>query len=134
MNWSVALASLILASVTWTIISIIRNYSIARKIGLPIIVSPVSPLNPLWILTSRAFPSILLLRYLPFGFGKWARCTVLGWTFKDKHALHDELGSVFVIVTPGGNEVTVADAEITYNLLSRRKDFIKPAVMYGRDK
>lgn len=131
MNWFFAIASIIFALLSWTIISITSNYVTARKIGLPIVISPVSPLNPLWILTYRAFPSVLSLNRLPFGFGTWARCTFLGWTFKDKHALHDELGSVFVIVTPGGNEVTMADPQATHDVLSNRKGFIKPAVIYG---
>ena len=55
----------------------------------------------------------------------------MGWSFQDKHALHDELGPVFLIVTPGGNEITVADPETAHTVLTRRKEFIKPAVMYG---
>lgn len=130
MNLIFVLASIILASLTWTFFSIISNYNTARKIALPVIISPVSPLNPLWILTYRTFPFVLLLEHLPFGLGKWARCTYMGWTFHDKHALHDELGPIFVVVTPSGNEVSVADSQATHTILSRRKEFIKPAVMY----
>ena len=132
MNWLFVFASLLFATLAWTLISVIYNYNAARKVGFPIVISPVSPLNPLWILTSRAFPRILSLRHLPFGLGKWARCTYIGWTFQDKHALHDELGPIFVVVTPSGNEVTVADHQAAHTILSRRKEFIKPAVMYGR--
>ena len=132
MNWIFVLASIILAIFSWTLFSIISNYNTARQIGLPVIISPVSPLNPLWILTYRAFPSVLSLKHLPFGLGKWASCTYMGWTFHDKHALHDELGPVFVVVTPSGNEVSVADHQAAHTILSRRKEFIKPAVMYGR--
>lgn len=131
MNLIFVLASIIFASLSWTLFSVISNYNTARKIALPVIISPVSPLNPLWILTYRAFPFVLLLKHLPFGLGKWARCTYMGWTFHDKHALHDELGPIFVVVTPSGNEVSVADPQVTHNILSRRKEFIKPAVMYG---
>ncbi len=131
MNWTVALASVLIASFGWTTVSIISNFIAARKIGLPLVLSPVSPLNPFWIITCRAFPAILLLKYLPFGLGKWARCTYIGWQFHEKHALHDELGPVFLIVTPGGNEVSVADAQVAHTVLSQRKEFIKPAFMYG---
>ena len=131
MIWTVALASILVASLGWTAVSIISNYIAVRKIGLPLVISPVYPLNPFWIITYKVFPVILLLRYLPFGLGTWARCTYIGWQFDEKHALHDELGPVFVIVTPGGNEVTVADAQVAHIVLARRKDFIKPAIMYG---
>ena len=132
MNLILVLASIILAFVSWTVFSIISNYNAARKIALPVIISPVSPLNPLWILTYRLCPFILSLKHLPLGLGKWTRCTYLGWTFDDKHALHDELGPVFIVVTPSGNELSVADSQATHTVLSRRKEFIKPAVMYGR--
>ncbi|KAI4170343.1 MAG: hypothetical protein LQ346_008873, partial [Caloplaca aetnensis] len=44
--------------------------------------------------------------------------------------MHDELGPIFTLVTPAGNEVTVADPEAAHAVLARRKDFIKPAAMY----
>lgn len=131
MNWILVFASAILAPCSWSLIVIITNYNKARQIGFPIIISPVSSLNPLWILSYRIFPVILSLKHLPFGLGTWARCTVMGWTFQDKHALHDELGVIFTIVTPAGNEVTVADPQAAHVILSRRKEFIKPAAMYG---
>ena len=56
----------------------------------------------------------------------------MGWSFDDKHALHDELGDVFTVVTPGGNEVVIANPETAHVVLARRKEYIKPAVMYGK--
>ena len=131
MNWIVVLASILVASFGWTTVSIISNYTAARKIGLPLVLSPVYPFNPFWIITYRVFPFILSLKYLPFGLGTWTRCTYIGWQFHEKHALHDELGPVFLIVTPGGNEVAVADAQVAHTVLSQRKEFIKPTIMYG---
>lgn len=131
MSLILLLASIIFASWAWTLFSVVSNYNIARKLALPLIISPVSPLNPLWILTYKAFPLVLSLKYLPFGFGTWARCTFMGWTFHDKQALHHELGPCFIVVTPSGNEISVADPSATHNILSRRKEFNKPAVMYG---
>ncbi|KAL8727525.1 MAG: hypothetical protein Q9166_005996 [cf. Caloplaca sp. 2 TL-2023] len=125
------LGTSVLAYFLWTVYSIFQNYQIARRIGLPIVISPVSTLNPLWVLTWRSFPAILRLRHLPFGLGTWARCTSMGWAFQDKHKLHDEIGPLFTLVTPAANEVTVADPEVAHTVLVRRKDYIKPAVMYG---
>ena len=121
----------VLALCCWTVNSIYRNYLVARSFGLPIVISPVSPLNPFWILLWRGFPAILSLKHLPYGLGTWARCTSMGWAFQDKHRIHDKLGPLFVLVTPAGNEVTVADPEAAHTVLARRKDYIKPAVMYG---
>lgn len=125
-------STIFLGLLTWTSLSFWNNYKAARQIGFPIVISPVTPLNPIWILSWRLFPSILWLRHLPFGLGTWARCTYMGWSFDDKHALHDELGDIFTIVTPGGNEVIVADRDAAQNVLTRRKVYIKPAMMYGK--
>ncbi|KAL8895007.1 MAG: hypothetical protein Q9207_008336, partial [Kuettlingeria erythrocarpa] len=54
----------------------------------------------------------------------------MGWAFEDKYRIHDELGPIFTLVTPAGNEVTIADPEAAHAVLARRKDFIKPAAMY----
>jgi len=132
MNWFFVLSSFILVILIWSVGSIISNYNVARKVGLPLVISPVAPLNPLWILLYRTIPSVLLLKYLPFGLGRWARCTVMGWTFQDKHAMHDELGPIFTVVTPAGIELSVADPHVTHTIFSHRKEFIKPAVMYGK--
>ncbi|KAI4108318.1 MAG: hypothetical protein LQ339_002219 [Xanthoria mediterranea] len=120
----------ILAFVVWTTFSIFRNYQLAQRIGLPIVISPVSTLNPFWILLWRGFPAVLSLKHLPLGLGTWARCTSMGWAFQDKHKLHAEIGPLFTLVTPAANEVTVADPEAAHAVLARRKDYIKPAAMY----
>ena len=132
MNWLLVILTIPLALIIWTTSSLIENLKSARRIGLPVIISPVSSLNPFWILTYRAIPSVLHLRYLPYGLGTWARCMYMGWQFDDKHALHSEFGPVFTIITPAGNEVIVADPQTAHTVLAKRKDFIKPAVMYDQ--
>lgn len=132
MNWFLILFTIILALIIWTLASIISNYVLARRIGFPIIISPVSTLNPFWIISYKVFPPILQLKHLPFGLGTWARCTYIGWQFDDKYALHALLGPIFTIVTPGGNEVTVADPLTAHHILAQRKEFIKPAIMYDQ--
>lgn len=56
----------------------------------------------------------------------------MGWPFDDKDALHKELGPIFTIVTPAGLEITVADPHVTNAVCVKRKEFIKPAVMYDQ--
>lgn len=46
--------------------------------------------------------------------------------------MHAEHGKIFIHVTPGGNEMFVADAAASDQILSRRKDFLKPIDMLGR--
>ena len=132
MNFWAVPVTILLALSTWTLFSLRKNLQSARQTGLPILLSPVTPLNPFWILTCRIFPQILSLKHLPFGLGTWTRCAYMGWAFDDKHALHAELGEVFTLVTPGGNEVVIADPETARAVFLRRKEFIKPAVIYGK--
>ncbi|KAL8979669.1 MAG: hypothetical protein Q9177_006080 [Variospora cf. flavescens] len=54
----------------------------------------------------------------------------MGWAFQDKYKVHDEIGPLFILVTPAANEVTVADPDVARAVLGRRKDYVKPAVMY----
>ena len=131
MIFAMLIGSCLLSFALWQITSIARHYVAARKIGLPIIISPVSPLNPFWALSYRIFPSILSLRRLPYGLGTWARCTAMGWAFEDKHQIHDECGPLFTLVTPAGNEVTIADPIVAHTIFARRKDYVKPTILYG---
>ena len=55
----------------------------------------------------------------------------MGWTFQDKYAVHNEFGNAFTLVTPSRNEIILADPEAAHGVLSRRKEYIKPAEMYG---
>ncbi|KAF7511089.1 hypothetical protein GJ744_005320 [Endocarpon pusillum] len=119
-----------LAWVIWTVISLLSNYKAARRIGLPVIISPVSSLDPLWILTYRALPILRLFKSLPFGLGKWSRCAYMGWSFDDKYSPHKELDLAFALVTPSLNEVWIADPDAAHVVLSRRKEYIKSVKLY----
>ena len=125
----VYIGSVLVAWSVWMLSSFVKNYKKAQRIGLPMVLSPATPLNPFWIICYRVFPGVLSLRYLPFGF-RWVRCTFMGWTFSDKHALHDELGDLFLIISPGAIELIVANPDTAHAVLTQRKDFTKPSVMY----
>ena len=130
MAWIFIFCSAFTAYLVWTLISLLVNYHSARRIGLPIVISPISPLDPLWILSHRRLP-LKVLQSLPWGLGTFARCSYMGWSFQDKCAIHQEIGDAFVLVNPGTNEVVVADPKAVHSILGRRKDFIKPAALYG---
>lgn len=87
-----------------TIITIASNYRAARKTGLPIVVSPVSPRNPIWLLTQKYLAPIIY--QAPFGTGSWAQFTRRGWLWKDHEKMHQKLGKVWVQVSPRGLDVS----------------------------
>jgi cytochrome P450 len=101
----------------------------ARKIGLPILITPIHPANPLWMLTKdRLIPAISAL---PFGLGDWASRAEVGWTFGPKFSIHARYGEAFTIVSPGTNEIYLAEPNAAEDVMRRRNDFIKDPEMYG---
>ena len=124
-------ATAILVWLGWTFVSLLINYNIARRMGYPIVISPVYPLNILWILVRKAFLDDPTSSNLPSWLGKWTRCGHMAWMFEDNFSLHQELGKIFVLVTPSVNQVIIADPEAAYSVMQRRKEFIKPIAMYS---
>lgn len=119
-------------AVAWLIYGIVCfaiKYSDARKIDIPIVSSPVSPMNLFWVLLQ---PLLLpLLRRLPFRLGSFTRYNRRGWAFHDKCKMHLEFGDAWVHVTPTANWLYLSDADAVKELFSRRRDFIKPIGIYS---
>lgn len=126
-----SLGTAILVWLIWTFVSLFTNYKLARRMGYPIVISPVYPFNLVWILMRMAFLDDPTSPGLPSALGKWTRCSHLAWMFHDTYAMHEELGKVFVLVTPKVNQIIIADPSVAYSVMLRRKEFIKPIDMYG---
>lgn len=125
MQWLSILSTLIGAyclSIVWTLFS---NYSKAGKSGFPVYVCPTNPGNPFWMLSSvplrpllfRLLPTVIFERILP---------TIYGWEYWDRYSTFARFGPAFILVTPGKNELWVADVELANTILARRKDFNQP--------
>ena len=129
----IAYASILLTLPTlWTLYStycLLVNYLKALKLGLPIIIVPVTPESPLWIAFQTAFGSVL--RFLPFAATSFTRHCRLGWEFEDRYQTHARLGDVWMLVTPARNWLYVANAEAVTEIFGRGRDFINPAWMLG---
>jgi hypothetical protein len=124
MIFTIAVAILV-PSVLWYFSNYPRNVMSARRTGLPILFSPVSPANPLWLTFSSTFER-QLAKYLPCSIYKTIFMTIYGWQFRYRHSLNRLLpGSVFVLVTPGQNELWIADPDMVTEVLTRSDDFIQ---------
>lgn len=122
--WSLALLSAYL--LLSTIISLATNYAAARKTGLPVVISPVSKLNPVWLITQRRITP-WMRAHLPATFTSWTRHNTLSWFFDDKYRLFNDLGSKsWLHVTPAGIEFHCADPAVNAQVFGRRNDFDKP--------
>ncbi|KAK5051955.1 hypothetical protein LTR84_002759 [Exophiala bonariae] len=107
----------------WTMVALYRNYRLAQGADLPILISPVNPFNPLWIL-SRPYLNPLLSR-LPGVLSQSTRYNYLGWAWRDKNYLHTLHGPAFIIVTPGENQLIVGGADACDDLFKRYREWPK---------
>ena len=57
------------------------------------------------------------------GTAKFRRLYLFGWEANERSQIHEELGNVFTLVSPGGNWVTVGNADAVNDILRRPKDF-----------
>lgn len=129
MSLSSAALWLLLAYVGWSLLSFARNYRTAQKIGLPIVVSPVDALNPVWYLSRNIVGAVFLK--LPSGLGGWAHRLQSHWTNQARYAMHAKYGGAFQEVTPSSVKVFVADPEAIEDIYKRYNDFIKSPFIYG---
>ncbi|KAJ8128844.1 hypothetical protein O1611_g4789 [Lasiodiplodia mahajangana] len=117
-------AVLIAALALSTGLSLLRNYLAARTIGVPIRFIPISPLNPFWVLLDRNVLSIF--RRLPYGDNSFTRYNWRGWELEDRYRSHQEMGDMWVLVTPLKNWVYVNDPEALMSIFKRGAEFPRP--------
>ncbi|KAE8152066.1 cytochrome P450 monooxygenase [Aspergillus avenaceus] len=126
---SIALGLIVLGVIyllynTWPLY---RNWKRARRLGMPVIVSPVTTGSLLWLVVvySIRHGSIpTYLHRLPY-----VRVMRISWSVQEKQAVHKELGKLFIRVTPTDCELFVADRVLAKQILQRRDDFQKPRQM-----
>ncbi|CAG8953810.1 hypothetical protein HYFRA_00006702 [Hymenoscyphus fraxineus] len=120
----------------WIIHRLTNNYTVARRVGIPVVVIPVNPESPLWMLLSDYLgPSIdRILSWLPFGSGSFTRYAHRGWDVHDRAKSFLELGDAFILVTTGKNWLYICNAETLAEILQRRKEFERPLEIMGRGK
>lgn len=100
---------------------LVSNYVAARRLGIPIIVLPVSFENPIWGLL---MPYFAWVQDLPFG--KWYRYADIGWPTRDGNKTIAELGETFVLVSPARNQIMTAYPPAV-DRIYRDKNFVVPS-------
>jgi len=133
--WS-ALLLLPVTYLIWLAHRLITNYAIARRVGVPVVVIPVDPESPLWMLTSDYLGPFTdrVLSWIPFGSGSFTRYAHRGWDVHDRAKSFLELGDAFILVTTGKNWLYVCNAETVAEMLQRRKEFEGPLEIMGTFK
>jgi cytochrome P450 len=107
----------------WSASSLAANKAKAQSAGFPILVRWTTPINPLWLMTGSTI--VKTCRALGIGTENFHRYYKFGWEANQRHLVHQETGPVFMLVTPGGNWLCVADAEVIQEVLHRRNEFTR---------
>lgn len=123
MNLFTITLSLLIAALSYYLYAIYSSYQRALKIGLPIVICPINPLNVAWLVASVPFRPILsrvLPRFL------WQRLEIItyGFEFHTRgKPFFETFGKAYTLVAPGTIEVYVGDAELVSLVLSSRKGY-----------
>ena len=105
-----------------------KNYRIAKQLEVPLLIAPVSPENPVWVLLGDSIISVIKRL---FGPNKVTRFGIRGWIFYDKSRTALELGQHYAFVTPDKIWLYVCDAQTLTEVLQRRNDFPRPLESLG---
>ncbi|KAB8068631.1 cytochrome P450 [Aspergillus leporis] len=123
--------TVLVALFLYKVIRLAHNVRLARKTTLPYIITPLLETEVLAFLINP------LLRYVYRGYldrGKgwprWYRFFVKDWAWEDKRQAHDDLGDVFLCVSPEGIICYSADATMGWDVMNRRNTFTKPRDKY----
>ena len=104
------------------------NFLTARKIGVPLVIIPVSPENPLWILLGNRIASVV---QFVLGERYFTRFSIRGWVYYDKNRAALELGDHFAFATPDKIWLYVCNAETLTHVIHRPSDFPRPLELLG---
>jgi hypothetical protein len=123
--WTILLPPLLF--VLWTGWNLARNYRAAQKVGLPIVIVPISPENPIWMILARYF--LPIIQYFPFGNGYFSRFCHIGWEYDEKTRAHLELGDALMFATPAKNWIYLCNADAAHDIIKRERqgEFERPA-------
>lgn len=105
----------------------VHHYRIARTMGIPIVITPVSWQDDFWLLTWGNFQWI---KRLPNFLSWWFDYSRFSWTQDHRWHPHEKYGDIFVITSPRGNEIMVNDPQACYDVQAHYKQWIKPQNLY----
>lgn len=124
------LVAAIIFQLAWSTICLLRNLSIARRIGLPYVIIPQTE-GVFWFVVMLSPVGLALARWLPVRFGDLLCFNTAGLRWRAAGRMHEKYGPVITLVTPGAVHVVVADPEVCLEIARNYKGYIKPVEQYG---
>ena len=107
-----------------------RNLAAAKASNIPYVIAPIYLMNRTWLITQRMW--IPYIRKLPASWLEpWLDLVKDEIAWSSRYTPYKTFGDTFMIVSPGGNVLTTADASVISQITTRRNDFPKPIKMYG---
>jgi hypothetical protein len=104
---------------------LLRNYLEARKLGIPIVITPVSWHDTVWGLFADRFRWI---RNFPFSW--WYEISLFSFAQRQRHLPHQKYGDVYVVVSPRANYIMLNDPKASLEVQSHYKNWTKPEPVY----
>lgn len=102
------------------------NLQTARRLGLPVIITPLTWQSNLW---QPLAPLFSFIQHIPI-LGSWYRYSLFSWTFDDAGRTNERLGSAVAIVSPFPLEIILADPLASQDVFMKWKEYIKPGDIY----
>jgi len=106
---------------------LVKNYRIARKTGFPVVITPINPDNPLWLLIN-AFIYKPLRRILPASWFLRLKPVCYGWEFKEQRdgpsSMHEMVGESFWLVSGSDPEFVTRDTTFAQIFCAKHRNFV----------
>ena len=127
---ALALLALFLLYVFRCYQSFVHNLAAAKASNIPYVIAPVYQINRFWLITQRIW--LPYIRKLPARWTEsWIDLVKEDYSWTSRYTLYKKLGDTYMVVAPGGNILTTADASVISQITTRRNDFPKPIEIYG---
>lgn len=110
---------------------LLRNYLVARKMGVAVRIILFDHVNPLWLVCDRLVLSFV--KRLPFGLGNnsFTRYNFRGWEVPDRYYSHHEMGDAYILISPRNIWLYIADPDAILDLWRRGKEFPRDVSVTG---
>lgn len=125
MNWVLVFGLFSALFIAREALYLFLYYREARKSGFPVLINPLNPSNPVYIVLAAALRPVFK-RWMPTWLWDPVKTSIYGWEFTEKaDDLHQKFGTVVLVASPARIDVSIADPVMVSEILSRRPDFIQ---------
>ncbi|KAK1974402.1 cytochrome P450 [Colletotrichum cereale] len=109
---------------------LLRNIAEAKKVGLPYVVTPVSPFSKVWQLTHKFW--LPIIKTFPRSWWEdWIELLIPDWAYQSRHGPFARIGETFMIISPFQILIVTNSAEAIQQITQQREKFPKLVETYA---